>query len=154
MPLPHAPCSVHAESPLDGGRQLPRGHRLHSPDTPLGQGTQYCCDEYTKYLHSLGIQISTTQDGNPLDNAIAERINGILMVEAIKRVRLFTDISETREKIGGFIIEFYNKHRPHRSIGMSTPNKIYGGQIPSFLNCKDTKNLYLRSEGSVNLTRK
>lgn len=97
-------------------------HLIHHSD----RGIQYCCDEYTKYLHSIGAQISMTQDGNPLDNAIAERVNGILKVEAIERVRLFSDIDEAREKIRGFI-DFYNNHRPHRSIGMSTPNKIYGG---------------------------
>lgn len=104
-------------------------HLIHHSD----RGIQYCCDEYTKYFHSLGIQISMTQDGNPLDNAIAERVNRILKGEAIERVRLFSDINEAREKIGSFI-EFYNNRRPHRSIGMSTPNKIYGSQMPEFLN--------------------
>ena len=122
-------------------------HLIHHSD----RGIQYCCDEYTKYLHSIGAQISMTQDGNPLDNAIAERVNGILKVEAIERVRLFSDINEAREKIRGFI-DFYNNHRPHRSIGMSTPNKIYGSQAPQFLNCKDAKNSYLCYEGNVNTT--
>ena len=149
--------TLHAEYTLSALRMAvdncPEGtdftHLIHHSD----RGIQYCCDEYTKYLHSLGIQISMTQDGNPLDNAIAERINGILKGEAIERVRLFSDIDEAREKIGSFI-EFYNNRRPHRSIGMSTPNKIYVSQTPEFLNCKDTKNSYLCSEGSVNLTRK
>lgn len=41
------------------------------------RGIQYCCAEYTELLQWSGIAISMTQSGNPRDNALAERVNGI-----------------------------------------------------------------------------
>lgn len=123
-------------------------HLIHHSD----RGIQYCCDGYTAYLHGFGIQISMTQDGNPLDNAIAERVNGILKSEAIERIPLFNDIEEATEKIGSFIT-FYNRHRPHRSIGMLTPEKVYNGRENPCQNRREEKKLYLCGEGSVNTLR-
>lgn len=45
------------------------------------RGIQYCCAEYTELLQWSGIAISMTQSGNPRDNALAERVNGILKNE-------------------------------------------------------------------------
>ena len=47
------------------------------------RGCQYCCNEYTAYLNSLGARISMTEDYKPTDNAVAERINGIIKSERI-----------------------------------------------------------------------
>ncbi|QMU28144.1 transposase family protein [Adhaeribacter radiodurans] len=45
------------------------------------RGLQYCSREYIQVLESYDIQISMTQNGDPLENPIAERINGILKQE-------------------------------------------------------------------------
>ncbi|BBE19782.1 mobile element protein [Aquipluma nitroreducens] len=45
------------------------------------RGVQYCCNEYVRLLNENHIQISMTENGDPLENAIAERLNGILKDE-------------------------------------------------------------------------
>ena len=62
-----------------------------------------------------------TEDYKPTDNAIAERVNGILKTEVIYRERRFKTILDARERIAAFI-SFYNDQRPHSSIGMKAPS--------------------------------
>ena len=83
-------------------------------------GVQYCCDLYINTLNQYNISISMTEDSKPTDNAIAERVNGIIKQERIYRDRHFKNIDEARSVIGRFI-SFYNTKRPHMSIGMLTP---------------------------------
>ena len=45
------------------------------------RGSQYCCSSYVKQLQDYGVKISMTENGAPYENAIAERINGILKQE-------------------------------------------------------------------------
>ena len=84
------------------------------------RGVQYCCDIYIKKLNQYNITISMTEDSKPTDNAIAERVNGIIKQERIYRDRHFKNIDQARSVIGRFI-SFYNTRRPHMSIGMLTP---------------------------------
>jgi len=84
------------------------------------RGVQYCCFKYTDILQEKAIRISMTESGDPLENAIAERVNGILKQEWINYMD-FKDIEEAQEKISN-IIDFYNNERPHSSIDMLTPN--------------------------------
>jgi transposase InsO family protein len=42
-----------------------------------GRGIQYCCNDYVNYLNGVGINISMTENGDPYENAVAERVNGI-----------------------------------------------------------------------------
>ena len=84
------------------------------------RGVQYCCIRYTDILQNKGIKISMTESGDPLENAIAERVNGVLKQEWIHNMD-FKDIEEAQESIST-IIDFYNNERPHSSIDMLTPN--------------------------------
>ena len=61
-----------------------------------------------------------TEDYNPTDNAIAERINGIIKTELVYQLRLMEDVTQARECIGRYI-DFYNDRRPHMSIDYKTP---------------------------------
>ena len=65
-----------------------------------------------------------TEDYKPTDNAIAERVNGILKTEVIYRERRFKTYGDALERISGFIL-FYNDTRPHYSIGMKTPSEVH-----------------------------
>lgn len=85
------------------------------------RGSQYCSNGYTNILKELGVQISMTEDYNPTNNAIAERVNGIIKTEVIYREKRFATVEQARERIGRFIT-FYNERRPHMSIGYQTPN--------------------------------
>lgn len=84
------------------------------------RGVQYCCDAYVEMLRAHGIGISMTEDYKPTDNAVAERVNGIIKVESLYRQRRFNGIEHARRVIERYI-HFYNYHRPHMSIGYKVP---------------------------------
>jgi len=88
------------------------------------RGVQYCCDAYTDLLKRYHIKISMTEDYKPTDNAIAERVNGIIKTEVIYREVRFKSREEALVRISRFI-RFYNEMRPHSSIGMKTPNSVH-----------------------------
>lgn len=90
------------------------------------RGSQYCCDIYVQMLSAHHIAISMTEDYKPTDNAIAERVNGIIKQEWLYTMALFERIEEAKSEISQ-IIEFYNTKRPHMSIGMLTPEKAHLG---------------------------
>ena len=52
------------------------------------RGVQYCCDKYVNVPNNNKIAISMTEDYNPTDNAIAERINGIIKTELVYQLTL------------------------------------------------------------------
>lgn len=82
------------------------------------RGLQYCSSEYTKLLGFNFIDISMTQTGDPLDNALAERVNGILKDELLEEV--YSDFA-TAQKAVASAISIYNYQRPHSSVDMLTP---------------------------------
>lgn len=83
------------------------------------RGCQYCSHAYVAELKAHKISISMTQSGDPLENAIAERANGILKTEWLYKTKI--ENKEECKKILERIIAFYNTQRPHMSIGMQTP---------------------------------
>lgn len=87
------------------------------------RGCQYCSDAYVSELKRHGIGISMTQSGDPLENAVAERANGILKTEWPYKMSIATR-EECRSELER-IIGFYNTERPHMSIGMLTPEVAY-----------------------------
>ena len=83
------------------------------------RGVQYACNLYTEKLHALNIKISMTERSDPKDNAIAERVNGILKYEFLNHLQL-ANITDLREAVVR-AVRFYNEERPHRSLDMMTP---------------------------------
>lgn len=92
------------------------------------RGSQYCSDNYIKLLKGSSIAISMTQSGNPRDNAIAERVNGILKQELLEEV--YPNITQAKRS-AVIAIDTYNRIRPHSSVDMMTPEKAHlqTGQI-------------------------
>ena len=72
----------------------------------------------------MGAQISMTEDYNPTDNAIAERVNGIIKTELLYKIPRPKTRLEANDKIETFI-NYYNSLRPHMSIGEQTPNEVH-----------------------------
>lgn len=87
------------------------------------RGVQYCSDKYVKALNKRKISISMTENGDPLENAIAERVNGILKDEWLYEMGIM-DRCAMRKTIDR-IIPVYNSERPHLSISMLTPNEAH-----------------------------
>lgn len=101
------------------GLASPVSELIHHSD----RGIQYCCNEYVKVLNKNNIRISMTQNGDPLENAIAERVNGILKVEWLYDQK-FASFEQAKAYIHK-IIHIYNTQRPHSSIDMLTPEQAH-----------------------------
>jgi transposase InsO family protein len=87
------------------------------------RGIQYCSNIYTEKLANLGIKISMTEQANPYENAVAERVNGILKQEFMLD-KTFPDIKTARKAVKE-AIRIYNEQRPHMSLAYKTPVQVY-----------------------------
>lgn len=87
------------------------------------RGLQYCSNEYQKLLQKHQLKCSMTQNSDPYENAIAERVNGILKHEFdIDKHDINNNL---RKKIVNESIEIYNDLRPHFSNHYLTPNQMH-----------------------------
>jgi len=87
------------------------------------RGIQYCCHAYTNLLKKNEIKISMGEAGNCYDNAIAERVNGILKNEYLLDYEFANyeqAVKATREAV-----YLYNYERPHWSLGLKKPADVY-----------------------------
>ncbi len=100
-------------------RQKPKNKLIHHSD----RGTQYCCSDYVTLLQKSGIDISMTENGDPYENPVAERVNGILKGD----FELDKRFSSRMEAIIAIdrAIRAYNELRPHMSCNMLTPNQAH-----------------------------
>jgi len=103
------------------GAQGPVAGLIHHSD----RGVQYCCQDYVDALKKEEAQISMADVGNPYENAVAERICGILKGEFYLD-RTFDGPAAAR-RAALEAIDIYNHQRPHSSLGMLTPGCCYGG---------------------------
>jgi putative transposase len=94
--------------------KLRNSELIHHSD----RGVQYCSYDYTKELYLAGIKISMAETGDPLENAIAERVNGILKAELLQKSYPNFELAALDVKKA---IIIYNTKRPHSSIDMLTP---------------------------------
>lgn len=82
------------------------------------KGTQYCCGAYVALLRRAQIAISMTEESDPRENAYAERVNGTIKNEFIKKLH---PTKETVHMLVANAIHAYNHVRPHSSIEYLTP---------------------------------
>lgn len=87
------------------------------------KGVQYCSNWYQEELNKYNIKTSMTEAYDPYQNAIAERVNGILKQEFY--IEDYNTDLETLNKIIKDSIYIYNEHRPHLSNSMLTPNQMH-----------------------------
>jgi putative transposase len=87
------------------------------------RGVQYCCNAYIGILKNKKIKISMTENGDPLENAIAERVNGILKDELLEEA--YKDFVSAQQGVAK-AISVYNHLRPHSSISYKTPIELHG----------------------------
>jgi transposase InsO family protein len=87
------------------------------------RGVQYCSDGYQKILLKNKIRCSMTNNGDPYENAVAERINGILKHEF--NIDTYHADLPIMRKIVREAIDIYNNQRPHYSNYMLTPKQMH-----------------------------
>jgi putative transposase len=94
------------------------GKLIHHSD----RGFQYCCKSYVALLQENHIKISMTENGDPRENAIAERVNGILKEELLKME--YVDFEQAHTDVAK-AISIYNELRLHYSCDMLTPERAH-----------------------------
>lgn len=87
------------------------------------RGSQYCSSAYVKTLKKAGIKISMTEKGDPLENAIAERVNGIIKGEYLFDYEI-KSLPKAKQVLKS-VVRLYNEDRPHSSISNATPSQVH-----------------------------
>ena len=87
------------------------------------RGIQYCSTPYTDLLGHHKIQISMTEDNHCYENALAERVNGILKDEYLLDA-IFADYGQAQRACAE-AIALYNTRRPHTALGLKTPAEVH-----------------------------
>lgn len=128
---------------LSGLFERPESHfeLVHHSD----RGVQYCHHEYVKLLQENDIKISMTENGDPLENAIAERVNGIMKDEYLQDYSV-QNIKQAKEVLC-YAVKLYNEERPHNSISNLMPKEVHENDIKTE---KLWKNYYKKNPTIVN----
>jgi len=101
-------------------KQLPAGkHSIHHSD----RGCQYCCHRYVELLQEHGLLISMTEISHCYENAMAERVNGILKQE-YEMDRTFRTKAQAKAAFYQ-AIDLYNFRRPHLSLNYAFPAAVH-----------------------------
>jgi transposase InsO family protein len=115
-------------------RKYPKNDLIHHSD----RGLQYCSNEYQKLINKNSLKCSMTESYDPYQNAVAERINGILKQEFLLNTQNI-DL-KTMKILVKQSIEIYNQYRPHLSCNMLTPSQMHKQKIVKIKTYK-TENL-------------
>jgi len=95
------------------------GHIIHHSD----RGCQYCSHLYVDKLEENGFEISMTEESHCSENALAERVNGIL-----KQEYWLGSTFRSKEQVHRAVeeaIHLYNTRRPHTSLNYKTPEQVH-----------------------------
>lgn len=87
------------------------------------RGCQYCCHEFLELLQYYNMISSMTDESHCYQNAIAERVNGILKDE-FDCDAVFANFAQARTFVPAKI-DIYNNKRTHWSLGLQTPSAVY-----------------------------
>lgn len=100
--------------------ELPKGvYPIHHSD----RGCQYCSHEYVRELKNSGLKVSMTEEDHCAENAMAERVNGILKQEYFLNYT-FQSVKQVNKAVDE-AVWLYNRRRPHRSLKLKTPESIH-----------------------------
>jgi putative transposase len=87
------------------------------------RGIQYCSRQYIDLLKQKGIRVSMAAKGDCYENALAERVNGILKDEFNLDIKFKTK-QQAMEAVRQSVY-IYNRHRPHWSLNLKTPEQCH-----------------------------
>lgn len=107
------------------GRQTTLIETIHHSD----RGIQYCSKEYVNTATKNNIKLSMTENGDPYENALAERMNRTIKEEfgMDRRIKSKSQVKKLVEES----IFLYNNKRPHLALNMKTPDQVYYEKIPA-----------------------
>lgn len=101
------------------------------------RGIQYCCPDFSEFAKSRQMTLSTTQNSSPYENAVAERVNGILKQE-FGLGKTIPNL-KTAQKMVKQAVEIYNNKRRHYSLELKTPQFAHLNQIHKYKSYKKNK---------------
>lgn len=93
------------------------------------RGLQYCSKEYGQMTAENNIRLSMTENSDPYENALAERMNRTIKEEFGLDRKL-----KSKKQVYDLIkesIPLYNQYRPHLALNMKTPDLVYKQKIPT-----------------------
>ena len=125
----HVADNLNAESTLQA-LKMAQKHRNYKHSSLIhhsDRGLQYCSAEYQQALKKSKIRCSMTQNSDPYENAVAERINGILKQEFM--IDTYHQDLATMKQIVKESISIYNDQRPHYSNHLLTPAQMHAQQM-------------------------
>ena len=99
-----------------------RQRLIHHSD----RGIQYCSDDYQRIHQTHGLTCSMTDGYDCYQNALAERINGILKNELL--LQRPTDLAQARRMVDESVA-IYNMERPHFSLQLKTPDEVHRASL-------------------------
>ena len=120
----HVHASLHTAGCLAALAQAVRGAGraatgcVHHSD----RGSQYASDAYQAALHAAGLRCSMTDGYDCYQNALAERVNGILKDELL--FMLPDDLAQARLLVDQAVY-LYNAERPHLALNYLTPDQVH-----------------------------
>lgn len=109
------------------------------------RGIQYCSTAYTDMLQKYNCMISMTENGDPYENAIAERVNGILKTELISSY--YNDVDSASRHIAR-CITIYNYRRRHSSLNWQIPHEVHNQKGPQI---KQWKSYYYKRKTNTQI---
>ena len=120
----------HLGSSLDTAETL-KALEMALQDNPKGvqpihhsdRGSQYCSHEYVQALQTSGLGVSMTEQNHCAENALAERVNGILKQEYGLGYS-FNNTTQMHKAVKQ-AVWLYNTRRPHSSLGLETPEHVH-----------------------------
>lgn len=123
----HVHASLHTAEVSQALRRALKGRRsegrlIHHSD----RGIQYCSAEYQAIHHQHGLTCSMTDGYDCYQNALAERVNGILKHEFL--LQRPADLDQARRMVRESI-EIYNQERPHLSLQLKTPDEVHRASL-------------------------
>ena len=92
------------------------------------RGSQYCGELYVNLMKRNNCIISMTENSDPYENALAERMN-----RTIKEEFGLDGVVKSKDLVYKMVkeaIELYNYYRPHLSLNMKTPHQVYKKSRP------------------------
>lgn len=107
-------------------RRQSRQRLIHHSD----RGIQYCSDSYQRIHRAHGVTCSMTDGYDCYQNALAERINGILKGELL--LQRPADLAQAKRMIDESVA-IYNLERPHFSLQLKTPDEVHRASLAEIL---------------------
>jgi putative transposase len=97
----------------------PNEKPIHHSD----RGSQYASHAYVKLVTEAGMKMSMTEKNHSAENAMAERVNGILKQEYWLDANFENKTEARRSTVEG--VSLYNHRRPHTALGFKTPEQVH-----------------------------